>query len=121
MEKRMVIVGAGIAGLATGCYARRNGYQTTIFEMHAVPGGLCTAWKRKGYTFDISMHNFVGGGPGPFHRMWEELGVLEDQEFFRHDTLSRVESDGRSLDICADPRRLREQLLALSPADARLT
>lgn len=42
---------AGIAGLSAGCYARMNGYKTTIFEAHTIPGGLCTAWTRKGYTF----------------------------------------------------------------------
>jgi phytoene dehydrogenase-like protein len=36
MEKRMVIVGAGIAGLSTDCYALMNGYKTTIFEMHTM-------------------------------------------------------------------------------------
>jgi protoporphyrinogen oxidase len=54
MEKSMIIVGAGIAGISAGCYARMNGYKTTILEMHSIPGGLCTAWKRKGFTFDIS-------------------------------------------------------------------
>ncbi len=68
MEKRVVIVGAGVAGLATGCYARMNGYKTILFEMHTIPGGLCTAWKRKGYSFDISMHGFVGSRSGVFHR-----------------------------------------------------
>ncbi len=121
MEKTMVIIGAGIAGLSTGCYARRNGYQTTIFEMHTLPGGLCTAWKRKGYTFDISMHILVGSKSGAFHRMWQELGVLQDREFFYHDEMARIESGPKRLDICADPRRLEDQMLALSPADAHLT
>jgi phytoene dehydrogenase-like protein len=121
MEKRMVIVGAGIAGLATGCYALMNGYKTTLFEMHTVPGGLCTAWKRKGYTFDISMHMLVGSKSGIFNQMWQELGVLKDREFFYHGEAVRIDSGGKSLDICADPRRLEDQMLALSPADARLT
>ena len=81
MGKRMLIIGAEIAGLSTGCYAQMNGYKTSIFEMHTIPGGLCTAWKRKGYTFDISMHNFVGSRPGPFNRMWGELGVLDDHKY----------------------------------------
>ena len=65
MGREMIIVGAGIAGLSTGYYAQRNGYQATIYEMHKIPGGLCTAWKRKGYTFDISMHMLVGSRSGP--------------------------------------------------------
>src|SRR5512136_834777 len=121
MEKTMVIIGAGVAGLSTGCYALMSGYKTTIFEMHTVPGGLCTAWKRKGYTFDISMHILVGSKSGPFNQMWQELGVLKDREIFYHNETARVESSGRSLDICADPRRLKGQMLALSPADAHLT
>jgi phytoene dehydrogenase-like protein len=121
MGNSMIIIGAGIAGLSTGCYAQMNGYKTTIFEMHTIPGGLCTAWKRKGYTFDISMHNFVGSRPGPFNRMWRELGVLEDRLFFYHQEMGRIESGGKRLDICADPRHLEEQMLALSPEDADLT
>ena len=71
-ERSIVIVGAGIAGLSAGCYARMNGYKTIILEMHNIPGGLCAAWKRKGYTFDISMHMLVGSKSGPFHQMWQE-------------------------------------------------
>jgi phytoene dehydrogenase-like protein len=123
----MIIVGAGIAGLATGCYARMNGYKTTLLEMHNIPGGLCTAWKRSGhsssdgYTFDISMHFLAGSKSGPFHQMWRELGVVnEDQKFHYHDEVVRVERDGKSLSIGTDPRRLEEQMCALSPADAKL-
>ena len=121
MEKSVVIVGAGIAGLATGCYARMNGYKTTIFEMHSIPGGLCTAWKRKGYTFDISMHMLSGSKAGPLRQMWQELGVVKDRTFFYHNEVARIESGEKSLSICTDPRRLEEQMLALSPADAKLT
>jgi phytoene dehydrogenase-like protein len=122
MEKSIVIVGAGIAGLSTGCYARMNGYKTTILEMHSIPGGLCTAWKRKGYTFDISMHFLTGSKAGPLYQMWRELGIInEDQRFHYHDEVVRVESGGKALTVCTDPRRLEEKMLALSPADAKLT
>ncbi|MCK4323768.1 MAG: NAD(P)/FAD-dependent oxidoreductase, partial [Armatimonadetes bacterium] len=56
MDKSIIIIGAGIAGLSAGCYARMNGYRTTIFEMHDKPGGLCTSWKRRGYTIDGCLH-----------------------------------------------------------------
>jgi phytoene dehydrogenase-like protein len=120
MGKSMIIVGAGIAGISTGCYARMNGYDTTIFEMHDIPGGLCTAWKRKGYTFDISMHMLMGSKSGPLYEMWKELNVIQNQQFHYHDTILRVESGEKSLDICANHQRLQEQLLALSPADKGL-
>lgn len=46
MSKSVIIIGRGIAGLATGRYARMNGYDSHIFEMHDKPDGLCTAWNR---------------------------------------------------------------------------
>jgi len=42
-------VGAGIAGLSAGIYARQSGFDVTILEMHTIPGGNSTSWKRGGY------------------------------------------------------------------------
>ena len=117
----MIVVGAGIAGLSTGCYAQLNGYQATLFEMNKIPGGLCTAWKRGGYTFDISMHMLVGSGSGPAHRMWRELGIIEGRKFHYHTEMSRIEGLKKSLTLCTDPERLLDQLLSLAPADAKLS
>ena len=67
---RLVIVGAGVAGLAAGCYAARSGYRTTILEMHDLPGGLCTSWRRKGYFFDGSVAGLAGTSPEmPIYRL----------------------------------------------------
>lgn len=64
MRKRSILfIGSGVGGLATGCYAQVNGYQATILEMHTTPGGLCTSWKRGGYTFDGCIHNLAGTAP----------------------------------------------------------
>ena len=53
-EKSIIIIGTGIAGLSVGCYGQMNGYRTQIFEMHSKAGGLCTGWKRRGYTIGTS-------------------------------------------------------------------
>ena len=55
-QKKVLIIGAGMAGLAAGCYAQMNGYAAEIFELHELPGGLCTSWERKGYTIDGCIH-----------------------------------------------------------------
>jgi phytoene dehydrogenase-like protein len=122
MEKSILIIGAGIAGLSAGCYARMNNYKTTILEMHDKPGGLCTAWKRKGYTWDISMHMLFGSLSGPFHRMWKELGVVQNREFFYRKLMSRIESrDGRILEYSTDRQQMEDQMLKLSPEDASMS
>jgi flavin-dependent dehydrogenase len=43
MTKSIAVIGAGIAGPSAGCYARMNGFDTIIFELHDKPGGLCTS------------------------------------------------------------------------------
>ncbi|TCV73744.1 putative NAD(P)-binding protein [Neorhizobium sp. R1-B] len=54
--RHIVIIGGGIAGLCTGVYAQLCGYQVTILEQHAIPGGLATSWTRNGYTFETCLH-----------------------------------------------------------------
>jgi phytoene dehydrogenase-like protein len=118
----IVIIGAGIAGLAAGCYAQMNGYRTQIFEMHNQPGGLCTAWQRQGFVFDGCIHYLFGSGRGqPFYRLWEELGVVPEQQFFHHEELLRVsEPNGKTLIVYSNPDRLEQHLIELSPVDRRL-
>jgi phytoene dehydrogenase-like protein len=120
MEKDIIIIGAGMAGLSAGCYAQMNGYKTSIYEMNKIPGGLCTAWERKGYTFDISMHMLTGSVSGPIHKMWEELGVAGNFKFYFHDQISQIEGMGRKLNFSTDRKKLEEEMLAISPEDAGL-
>jgi len=122
MEKSVIIIGAGIAGLSAGCYAQLNGYKSQIFELHELPGGLCTAWERKGYLIDGCIHYLFGTAPDqPFHDLWTDLGVLEDRTIINHDELMRViEPDGRTFHVYADPDRLEAHMCELSPNDADL-
>ena len=95
------LIGAGIAGLSTGCYARMNGWSTRIFEMHERPGGLCTAWSRKGYTFDGCIHHLAGAGPGSRYRtIWEELGAADLEMDFQEVFVRCEDLSGRQFNVC---------------------
>ncbi|MBI3206612.1 MAG: NAD(P)/FAD-dependent oxidoreductase [Myxococcales bacterium] len=117
MTGDVIIIGAGMAGLSAGCYAQMNGYKSHIFESHVLPGGLCTAWKRKGYVFDTSIHMLMSSSSGPFHPMWEELGVVQGREFIHHDVTVRIETMGKKIDVFSDLDRLERELLTLAPED----
>jgi phytoene dehydrogenase-like protein len=120
-EKTVVIIGAGIAGLAAGCYGRMNGYRTRIVELHDKPGGLCTAWTRKGYTIDGCIHWLTGSSADDsLYRVWEELGAVQGRRMLNHDVFTRfVGRDGRVLSLYTDVDRLERHLQELSPADER--
>ena len=120
MGKEIIIIGAGISGLSAGCYAQMNGYKTLIYEMNKIPGGLCTAWQRKGFTFDISMHLLTGSVSGPIHKMWEELGVAGNFKFHFHNQISKIEGMGRELILSTNRKELEDEMLAISPDDAKL-
>ncbi len=119
MNKKVVIVGAGIAGLSAGIHACRNGYEAEIFEMHTQPGGLCTSWERKGYTFDGCIHWLVGTKPGSqFNRLWQEVCDIDKMEMLEDDRFISIEGDGgKTLHIYSDIDRLESHLLEYSPQD----
>lgn len=122
-DNSIIIIGAGFAGLAAGIYAQMNGYRTRIFEMHSLPGGLCTAWKRQGYTIDGCIHWLVGSSPkSSYHRLWQEVGIAQGREFINLDEFARYEgADGRTFILHADVDKLEQHMLALAPADAAAT
>ncbi len=117
----ILILGAGIAGLAAGCYAQMNGYRSRILEMHVLPGGACTAWKRKGYTFDGCIHHLAGCTPGTkLYRMWQELGAMP-RDLIHPEVVVQVEDPGgKTLTVHADLDRLADHLKRLAPADAKV-
>ncbi len=118
-NKKVIIIGAGISGLCAGCYLQMNGYDTEIFELHTVPGGLCTAWNRKGYTFDLCIHWLMGSSPADnFYGLWNELIDMEKLDFVDHDIYFQIEDkEGRSLRIFTDVDRLEEEMKRVAPED----
>ncbi|QIQ03958.1 phytoene desaturase family protein [Streptomyces liangshanensis] len=118
---RVIIIGAGIGGLSTGCYAQMSGAETRIFERHVLPGGCCTAWARQDYVFDYCIEWLTGTGRGnDAARVWRELGALDGKSIANFEMFNTVtDENGRSVTFYNDPDRLEAHLLEISPADAR--
>jgi phytoene dehydrogenase-like protein len=121
MARSIIIIGAGVGGLAAGIFGQINGYETQIFEMHTKPGGQCTSWKRKGYTFDACIHHFFGCKPGTrVYQMWHELGALPRELVTLEHCTAVASPDGKMFLDYYDLEKLKEALLKLSPADSKM-
>jgi phytoene dehydrogenase-like protein len=119
MEKSIIIIGAGITGLSAGCYGQMNGYRTSILEMHDKTGGVCTGWKRKGYTIDGCMDWLVGTSPAnSFYHIWKELGVAPGWSIVDHEQYISIEGEGgKVFTVYADIDRLEQHMKELAPED----
>lgn len=122
-RESMIIVGGGVAGLATGCYAQMNGYRSRIFEMSGQTGGVCTSWPRGPYVLDSCIQWLMGTRPGStYNQVWQELGALTGREVVNHSEFMRIEGrDGRTLIVYTDADQFEQQLRELAPADAAIS
>ncbi|MDD1713107.1 MAG: NAD(P)/FAD-dependent oxidoreductase [Methanoregulaceae archaeon] len=120
MSRSFIIIGGGIAGLTAGCYAAMNGFDVEIHEMHTIPGGLCTAWKRGGYTFDLCIDWLCGSSPGTsLYPVWEDLGIVQGRTFAYPEYYTvAIHRSGERFTVWANPDRLKEEMLRIAPEDS---
>ena len=119
---KVIIIGAGIAGLSCGCYLQMNGIQTEILEAGGLPGGLCTAWHRGPYVFDGCIRWLMGAQPpSAFHQIWTELGAIAGRKVFVYDEVVRIEwADGKSVCVPTDLDKLDREFKKIAPEDSEL-
>lgn len=118
---KIIIIGAGIAGLTAGIYARQSGFDVTIYEAHSIPGGASTSWKRKGYLFEGGMHWLTGSSnKTALYKLWREVGALEaDTPIYNRDPFHIYELDGMRVCLYRDIEKLRAHFTQLSPEDQK--
>jgi phytoene dehydrogenase-like protein len=66
----VLVIGAGLAGLAAGATATKAGLKTLVFDAHS-PGGRARVTERDGFVFNRGIHALCKGGAG-----WEVLRSL---------------------------------------------
>ncbi len=50
---KVVIIGAGVGGLATAAFLAQDGFDVTILEKNQTPGGRARVWEKDGFLFDM--------------------------------------------------------------------
>ena len=88
---RIVVCGAGPAGLTAAYLLGKKGYLVTVLEADSVVGGISRTARYKDYRFDIGGHRFFTKIPD-VQSLWEEL--LGD-DLIDVPRLSRILYNGR--------------------------
>jgi len=120
--KKIIVVGAGIAGLTAAIYAQRSGFDVTLIEQHSIVGGMCTSWKRRGYLFEGAMHWMTGSSPTTeVNQIWKDTGALDKNvPILLHEPFRSVEWEGEVFHLYRDIDKTVERLCAVSPKDKPL-
>ncbi|MBE6141447.1 MAG: NAD(P)/FAD-dependent oxidoreductase [Erysipelotrichaceae bacterium] len=121
MNKKIVIIGGGVAGLSAGINARLNGFEAVILEKNPVLGGLCTSWDRKGMHIDGCIHWLTGTREGTsLNRLWKEVGAIDSQEDIIYlPTWGIYNYDGIEIPLYCDLAKAEEAWIKISPRDKR--
>lgn len=89
-KKKVVIIGAGPAGLTAAYQLCKEGVKSVVLEKDDVVGGISRTVNYKGYLFDIGGHRFFTKVRA-VDEMWRE--VLGEEKFLKRPRLSRIYYD----------------------------
>ncbi len=109
-HKKAIIIGSGIAGLATAIRLRDQNFDVEIYESNAFPGGKLTEIHQNGYRFDC--------GPSLFTmpQFVEELFIISKKEIADYFQYSKKEvvcnyfyEDGTRFKALADTQKFAKE------------
>lgn len=78
MKKRVVIIGAGIGGIATANMLAKAGYDVTVYEKNHQPGGRTGMKETNGFRFDLGPSWYLM--PEVFEHYFDLFGKSVDDE-----------------------------------------
>ncbi|WP_413317774.1 phytoene desaturase family protein [Agrococcus sp. 1P02AA] len=114
---RIVVIGGGVAGIASAGLLARDGHEVTLVEQREALGGRAGVWRSGGFTFDT--------GPSwmlmrePYEHAFRLLGSrLEDEvDVVRLDPAYRVlyEGEAEALEISGDLETTVARFEAIEP------
>jgi phytoene desaturase len=117
-SRQVVVIGAGLGGLAAAVRLRTRGYDVTVVEAMDQPGGRAAVFRRDGFTFDAGPTVITA----PY--LIEELFTLAGRDMRDYiqmvpvDPFYRLEyADGSRFDYVGEEERILDQIARMSPPD----
>jgi phytoene desaturase len=110
-SKSVVIIGAGIGGIATAVYLAKNGYEVKVYEKNSFPGGRCGQIIHDGHRFDLGATMLLM--PTIYRKVFESLG-LNFEDYLEVKPLNNIYKiyfdDGAEIAFTTDDIKMRSQL-----------
>jgi len=98
---RVIIIGAGVAGVTAAALLQQAGYQVTVLEAQTYPGGSASTYFHKGFRFESGATVVGGFQPnGPHAIVGDMLGL--DWPVRLHDPAWVTHLPDRSVALTAD-------------------
>ena len=116
-QKSVIIIGAGIGGLALAGMLGKAGYKVTIIEKNEMVGGRARIFSDKGFMFDMGPSWYMM--PDVFEHFFEILG--EDiKQYYSLQRLSpsyqiTLKSDGKSYKFYSDMEKNKALFESIEP------
>ncbi len=118
--KKIVVIGAGIGGLACAAQLARSGFDVTVLEKNARVGGRLSGFSAGGFTFDAGPTLLLM--PWVLDDFFKRVG-LRREDFLKLvsvEPISRIHfgPDQAPLELSSNVDRMKKNMAAFSPEDA---
>lgn len=72
VPKKVIVIGAGFAGISAASFLAQKGYNVTVLEKNSLPGGRARKFEAEGFMFDMGPSWYWM--PDIFERYFEQFG-----------------------------------------------
>lgn len=119
-KKKIIIIGAGVAGLASAIRLQNAGYDVEIFEKEKIPGGKMSKIEKDGFSFDLGPTIVM------MPELYREIFEIADRNPDDYIPMARLDPMYRSyfnqgreqIDISSDLVKLLKTFEEINPEDA---
>ena len=117
-KKKVVVIGAGFAGMSVASFLAKSGYDVTVLEKHSLPGGRARKFTANGFTFDMGPSWYWM--PDVFERYFNQFAkeVSDYYQLKRLDPSYRIYWADAPMDIPSSYDALKTLFNQLEPGSA---
>ncbi len=118
-QKKVLVIGAGFAGLSVSSFLAQKGWKVTVVEKHDLPGGRARKFEADGFTFDMGPSWYWM--PDVFEKYFAQFGkkVSDYYSLERLDPSYRVYFESGAWDMPSNYSDLQALLESVEPGAAK--